>query len=141
MGALEVRSTLNGETSASHWRILPKQNRKPLESGKGNRSRLALERTYIPDIAQSYPENTLAKGTLADLECPSGWSSYDRYCYKPFKQEMTWADAEPCSSISYENLVDPFECFMVSRGTSRRNWLNVDCRQQLSFMCKFTRPR
>ncbi|KAL7979803.1 hypothetical protein Chor_008143 [Crotalus horridus] len=51
-------------------------------------------------------------GTLADLECPSGWSSYDRYCYKPFKQEMTWADAEPCSSISYENLVDPFECFM-----------------------------
>ncbi|KAL7979807.1 hypothetical protein Chor_008145 [Crotalus horridus] len=105
-------------------------------------------------------------GTLADLECPSGWSSYDRYCYKPFKQEMTWADAEPgpppqsangaslsfqpCSSISYENLVDPFECFMVSRGTSksmrwctlgRRNWLNVDCRQQLSFMCKFTRPR
>nr|1UOS_B Chain B, CONVULXIN BETA [Crotalus durissus terrificus]1UOS_D Chain D, CONVULXIN BETA [Crotalus durissus terrificus] len=26
--------------------------------------------------------------------CPSHWSSYDRYCYKVFKQEMTWADAE-----------------------------------------------
>nr|AEU60006.1 C-type lectin 4 [Crotalus oreganus helleri] len=48
---------------------------------------------------------------------------------------------QPCSSISYENLVDPFECFMVRKDASRRNWFNVDCRQQLSFMCKFTRPR
>uniref|UniRef100_T1DH48 C-type lectin 1b n=1 Tax=Crotalus horridus TaxID=35024 RepID=T1DH48_CROHD len=33
-------------------------------------------------------------GTEAGFCCPSGWSSYDRYCYKPFQQEMTWADAE-----------------------------------------------
>nr|P81508.1 RecName: Full=Snaclec CHH-B subunit alpha [Crotalus horridus] len=126
-----------------------------------------------------------------DLECPSGWSSYDRYCYKPFKQEMTWADAErfcseqakgrhllsvetaleasfvdnvlyankeyltryiwiglrvqnkgqPCSSIYSENLVDPFDCFMVSRDTRLREWFKVDCEQQHSFICKFTRPR
>nr|AEU60007.1 C-type lectin 5 [Crotalus oreganus helleri] len=130
-------------------------------------------------------------GTGADLKCPPTWSSTRQYCYRPFKQAMTWDDAErfcteqakgghlvsietsleaafvhivlsgnkeyltryvwiglrvqnkgqPCSSISYENLVDPFECFMASSRTSHREWLKVDCRQQLSFMCKFTRPR
>nr|AAQ11362.1 convulxin subunit b [Crotalus durissus terrificus] len=33
-------------------------------------------------------------GSEAGFCCPSHWSSYDRYCYKVFKQEMTWADAE-----------------------------------------------
>nr|Q5FZI6.1 RecName: Full=Snaclec trimecetin subunit alpha; Flags: Precursor [Protobothrops mucrosquamatus]AAW69915.1 trimecetin alpha-chain precursor [Protobothrops mucrosquamatus] len=31
-------------------------------------------------------------GTGAD--CPSDWSSFRRYCYKPFKQLKTWEDAE-----------------------------------------------
>ncbi|XP_015685588.1 snaclec jerdonibitin subunit alpha [Protobothrops mucrosquamatus] len=31
-------------------------------------------------------------GTGAD--CPSDWSSFCRYCYKPFKQLKTWEDAE-----------------------------------------------
>ncbi|KAK9400322.1 VENOM COMPONENT: C-type lectin-snaclec-subunit-alpha 2 like [Crotalus adamanteus] len=130
-------------------------------------------------------------GTGADLKCPPTWSSTRQYCYRPFKQAMTWDDAErfcteqakdghlvsmetsleasfvhivlsenakylthyvwiglrvqnkgqPCSSISYENLVDPFQCFMASSRTSHREWLKVDCEQQHSFMCKFTRPR
>uniref|UniRef100_J3SDV3 C-type lectin 3f n=1 Tax=Crotalus adamanteus TaxID=8729 RepID=J3SDV3_CROAD len=146
-------------------------------------------------------------GTGADLKCPPTWSSTRQYCYRPFKQAMTWDDAErfcteqakdghlvsvetsleasfvhivlsanakylthyvwiglrvqnkgqpgpppqsangasfsfqPCSSISYENLVDPFQCFMASSRTSHREWLKVDCERQHSFMCKFTRPR
>uniref|UniRef100_A0A194ARW3 C-type lectin 4 n=1 Tax=Sistrurus tergeminus TaxID=8757 RepID=A0A194ARW3_SISTE len=50
-------------------------------------------------------------------------------------------EGQPCSSISYGNLVDPFECFVVERDTGVRGWFNVDCGQLHSFMCKFTRPR
>uniref|UniRef100_A0A194ASN9 C-type lectin 3 n=1 Tax=Sistrurus tergeminus TaxID=8757 RepID=A0A194ASN9_SISTE len=130
-------------------------------------------------------------GTGADLKCPSGWSPYRQYCYTPFRQEMTWADAErfcteqakgghlvsikkyveglfvhtllsmnqkhlspyvwiglrvqnegqQCSSISYGNLVDPFECFVVASDTKFTGWYKVDCGQLHSFMCTFTRPR
>uniref|UniRef100_T1E3Z0 C-type lectin 11a n=1 Tax=Crotalus horridus TaxID=35024 RepID=T1E3Z0_CROHD len=31
-------------------------------------------------------------GTAAD--CPSGWSSYEGHCYKPFNEPKTWDDAE-----------------------------------------------
>nr|AMB36339.1 C-type lectin snaclec-2 [Vipera ammodytes ammodytes] len=31
-------------------------------------------------------------GTGAD--CPSDWSSYEGHCYKVFKEEMNWEDAE-----------------------------------------------
>nr|Q7LZ71.1 RecName: Full=Snaclec coagulation factor IX-binding protein subunit A; Short=IX-bp subunit A [Protobothrops flavoviridis]1BJ3_A Chain A, Protein (coagulation Factor Ix-binding Protein A) [Protobothrops flavoviridis]1J34_A Chain A, coagulation factor IX-binding protein A chain [Protobothrops flavoviridis]1J35_A Chain A, coagulation factor IX-binding protein A chain [Protobothrops flavoviridis]1X2T_A Chain A, Coagulation factor IX/X-binding protein A chain [Protobothrops flavoviridis]1X2T_C C len=27
-------------------------------------------------------------------DCPSGWSSYEGHCYKPFKLYKTWDDAE-----------------------------------------------
>uniref|UniRef100_J3SBN5 C-type lectin 19 n=1 Tax=Crotalus adamanteus TaxID=8729 RepID=J3SBN5_CROAD len=33
-------------------------------------------------------------GTGADFDCPSGWSAYDRYCYKVMKRLKTWDDAE-----------------------------------------------
>nr|B0VXV2.1 RecName: Full=Snaclec 3; AltName: Full=C-type lectin isoform 3; Flags: Precursor [Sistrurus catenatus edwardsi]ABG26987.1 C-type lectin isoform 3 [Sistrurus catenatus edwardsi] len=31
-------------------------------------------------------------GTAAD--CPSGWSSYEGHCYKPFNEPKNWDDAE-----------------------------------------------
>nr|Q71RP9.1 RecName: Full=Snaclec stejaggregin-A subunit beta-2; Flags: Precursor [Trimeresurus stejnegeri]AAQ15168.1 stejaggregin-A beta chain-2 [Trimeresurus stejnegeri] len=33
-------------------------------------------------------------GAGAGFCCPLGWSSYDLYCYKVFKQQMNWTDAE-----------------------------------------------
>nr|P0DM39.1 RecName: Full=Snaclec alboaggregin-D subunit beta; Flags: Precursor [Trimeresurus albolabris] len=33
-------------------------------------------------------------GAGAGLCCPLDWSSYDLYCYKVFKQQMNWTDAE-----------------------------------------------
>uniref|UniRef100_A0A6B2F3W9 C-type lectin domain-containing protein n=1 Tax=Bothriechis nigroviridis TaxID=88079 RepID=A0A6B2F3W9_BOTNI len=50
-------------------------------------------------------------------------------------------EGQKCSSLSYENLVDPFECFMVATQRGYRTWFKVSCDQQHSFMCKFTRPR
>uniref|UniRef100_A0A194ASZ2 C-type lectin 8a n=1 Tax=Sistrurus miliarius barbouri TaxID=8759 RepID=A0A194ASZ2_SISMB len=33
-------------------------------------------------------------GIGADFDCPSGWSAYDQYCYKPFNEVQNWDDAE-----------------------------------------------
>uniref|UniRef100_A0A1L8D6E6 BATXCTL34 n=1 Tax=Bothrops atrox TaxID=8725 RepID=A0A1L8D6E6_BOTAT len=33
-------------------------------------------------------------GTAADFDCPSGWSAYDQYCYKPINEPQNWDDAE-----------------------------------------------
>ncbi|KAG5858199.1 Encode snake venom C-type Lectin protein [Bothrops jararaca] len=33
-------------------------------------------------------------GTGADFDCPSGWSAYDQYCYKPINEPQNWDDAE-----------------------------------------------
>ncbi|XP_070610649.1 snaclec subunit B-like [Erythrolamprus reginae] len=28
------------------------------------------------------------------MDCPSGWSSYDKYCYKVFDERKNWVEAE-----------------------------------------------
>uniref|UniRef100_A0A6B2F535 C-type lectin domain-containing protein n=1 Tax=Bothriechis nubestris TaxID=1766655 RepID=A0A6B2F535_9SAUR len=33
-------------------------------------------------------------GTGADFDCPSGWSAYDQYCYRPFNEPQNWDEAE-----------------------------------------------
>uniref|UniRef100_Q6X5T3 Snaclec 5 n=1 Tax=Bitis arietans TaxID=8692 RepID=SL5_BITAR len=33
-------------------------------------------------------------GTGADFQCPSEWSAYGQHCYRAFKYEKSWAEAE-----------------------------------------------
>nr|Q719L8.1 RecName: Full=Snaclec crotocetin; Short=CRC; Flags: Precursor [Crotalus durissus terrificus]AAQ11365.1 crotocetin [Crotalus durissus terrificus] len=41
-------------------------------------------------------------GTGAGFCCPLGWSSYEGHCYKVFKQDMTWEDAEKFCTQQHE---------------------------------------
>nr|2VRP_B Chain B, AGGRETIN BETA CHAIN [Calloselasma rhodostoma] len=58
-------------------------------------------------------------------DCPSGWSSYEGHCYKPFNEPKNWADAERFCKLQ------PKHSHLVSFQSA----------EEADFVVKLTRPR
>ncbi|KAL7979824.1 hypothetical protein Chor_008162 [Crotalus horridus] len=78
-------------------------------------------------------------GTGADFDCPSGWSAYDRYCYKPFNEPQNWDDAEEplkrSSGTLKESLQEVIKFSLFYPDFLK--WDYTDCQAKKPFVCKF----